>query len=85
MAQLSVQLSDEQLRSLRRLAEQQNRPLSELIEDYLLYLLEGGAPIPPMSDEPSDRELARLAERGGAFDWLADEPDLYSTQDGEPV
>jgi len=28
--------------------------------------------------EPSDEELAYLAMAGGAFDWLADEPDLYS-------
>lgn len=27
---------------------------------------------------PSDDELAYLAMQGGAFDWLADEPDLYS-------
>jgi hypothetical protein len=25
--------------------------------------------------------LALLAARGGAFDWLADEPDLYSVDD----
>ena len=31
--------------------------------------------------EPSDEELAYLAMQGGAFDWLADEPDLYSDSD----
>ena len=31
--------------------------------------------------EPSDDELAYLAMQGGAFDWLADEPDLYSDGD----
>jgi hypothetical protein len=31
--------------------------------------------------EPSDRELAYLAMQGGAFDWLAEEPDLYSDED----
>jgi hypothetical protein len=25
--------------------------------------------------------LARTAEQGGAFDWLADEPDIYTTAD----
>jgi hypothetical protein len=25
--------------------------------------------------------IMRLAEAGGAFDWLADEPDLYSVDD----
>jgi hypothetical protein len=36
-------------------------------------------------DRPSGRELALLAESGGAFDWLDEEPDLYSVEDGEPV
>jgi hypothetical protein len=31
--------------------------------------------------EPSDDELTFLAMQGGAFDWLADEPDLYSDDD----
>jgi hypothetical protein len=30
-------------------------------------------------------ELAALAQHGGAFDWLADEAELYSERDGEPV
>lgn len=32
-------------------------------------------------DEPSDGELAYLAMQGRAFDWLAEEPDLYSDED----
>jgi hypothetical protein len=31
--------------------------------------------------EPSEQELAYLAMRGGAFDWLAEEPELYSDDD----
>lgn len=31
--------------------------------------------------ELDDDELAYLAMQGGAFDWLADEPDLYSDDD----
>ena len=31
--------------------------------------------------EPSAGELSHLAMQGGAFDWLADEPDLYSDDD----
>ena len=50
------------------------------------YLLAGGQPIAaPENGIPSAVELAALAEHGGAFDWLADEPDLYSLADGEPV
>jgi len=39
---------------------------------------------PEMSlSEPSADELSYLAMRGGAFDWLADEPDLYTDDDLE--
>ncbi len=31
--------------------------------------------------EPSAGELSYLAMQGGAFDWLANEPDLYSDDD----
>ena len=35
--------------------------------------------------ELSAADLAQLATDGGAFADLADEPDLYSLSDGEPV
>ena len=34
---------------------------------------------------PSTTELMQLARRGEAFDFLHDEPDLYTLEDGEPV
>lgn len=37
------------------------------------------------SDEPVTGELATLALRGGSFDFLADEPDLYSLKDRELI
>ena len=30
-------------------------------------------------------DLASMAMAGGAFDWLADEPDLYDDTHGEPI
>ncbi|HEY0834172.1 MAG TPA: hypothetical protein VGE72_09730 [Azospirillum sp.] len=36
----------------------------------------------PVEDE--DLPLARMAEAGGAFDFLADEPDLYTEADIRP-
>jgi hypothetical protein len=41
-----------------------------------------------IDDAPADelrRDLALIAERGGSLDWLHDEPDLYTDEDGEPV
>jgi hypothetical protein len=35
--------------------------------------------------EPSIQELMHLAEQGGAFDFLHEEPDIYTLEDGEPV
>jgi hypothetical protein len=32
-------------------------------------------------DDVSDRELAYLAMEGGAFDWLAEEPEIYGDED----
>lgn len=32
-------------------------------------------------DEPSREELSYLAAEGGAFTWLAEEPELYSDND----
>ena len=35
--------------------------------------------------EPSTKELMQLAQAGKSFDFLHDEPDIYSLKDGEPV
>ena len=34
---------------------------------------------------PSTNELTELAAKGGAFDFLQDEPDIYTIADGEAV
>jgi hypothetical protein len=36
-------------------------------------------------DELSTSEIIGLVQDGGAFDWLVDEPDLYSADDGEDL
>lgn len=86
MSQLNVKINPERLEALRRYAERRRTPVSWLIKDYVEYLLAGGEPLaPPAGDAPTSAELAALAQHGGAFDWLADEPELYSAEDGEPV
>jgi len=35
-----------------------------------------------LPEELSAAEMTRIADHGGAFDWLKDEPDLYSDDDG---
>ncbi|MBW4532946.1 MAG: hypothetical protein KME09_03330 [Pleurocapsa minor HA4230-MV1] len=34
---------------------------------------------------PSQKEIISLAEASNVFDFLNDEPDIYSLEDGEPV
>jgi hypothetical protein len=86
MAQLNVKLPEERLEALRQLADRRRTPVSWLIKDYVDYLLAGGQPVTPATeDEIGGRQLAALAERGGSFDWLAEEPELYSDADGEPM
>ncbi|MEH2280690.1 MAG: hypothetical protein V7K90_05000 [Nostoc sp.] len=35
--------------------------------------------------EPSTHDLMQLAQNGGAFNFLENEPDIYSLKDGEPI
>ncbi len=37
------------------------------------------------ASEPSTQEIMKLAEIGNSFNFLDDEPDLYTLEDGEPV
>ena len=86
MAQLNVKLPDEKLQALRRYAAKRRTPVAWLIKDYIAYLVAGGSPVTlPPEGELDSQELAEIAADGGAFEWLADEPDLYSLDDGEPV
>ena len=41
--------------------------------------------LPIAEDSVSSEDIARLAMLGGAFDWLADEPDLYDDTCGEAI
>jgi len=83
---LNVKLAEERLEALRRYAARRRTPVAWLIKDYVDYLLGGGQPVALSVNEPPDAsELAALAQKGGAFDWLEDEPELYSAADGEAV
>jgi hypothetical protein len=86
VAQLNVKLNQDQFEALRSYAARRRTPVAWLIKDYVDYLLAGGAPVvPPRVESPTSAELAHVAQRGGSFDWLPEEPELYSADDGEPV
>ena len=54
-----------------------------------VVFLDGLRPVarlmPLTEDPPTAQEIAALAMAGGAFDWLADEPDLYDDTCGEAI
>lgn len=35
--------------------------------------------------EPTTIEIRQLAQQGGTYDFLYEEPDLYTLEDGEPI
>ncbi len=37
------------------------------------------------AEEPTTKEIMELAQIGGSFDFLADEPDIYTLEDGEAI
>ncbi len=86
MAQVQVELSETELQAIHQYAAQHDVPVSELLKDYVDFLLAGGQPIGLAGgDLPASPDLAPLAQSGRAFDWLAVEPEIYSAADGEPV
>lgn len=83
MAQVTVDIAEEQAEALNRYAASRGVTAASLIAEYVAYLIAGGESVHDLA--PTSEELACLAEQGGAFDWLSDEPELYSLADGEPV
>jgi hypothetical protein len=68
---INLQLIESLIQIIRSLS-----PAEQFILDQKLY---------ENLPEPSTQELMHLADRGGAFDFLHDEPDLYTIEDGEPI
>jgi hypothetical protein len=63
------------------LSPDESTALADVLEAALRMMVAVmGRPKLDVSD-PSADELAYLAMQGGGFDWLADEPDLYSDND----
>jgi hypothetical protein len=86
VAQLNIKLREDRLEALRRYAARRRTPMAWLLKDYVEYLLAGGEPVnaPPI-DVPTPKELAEIAQYGESFDWLEDEPEIYSLDDAAPI
>jgi hypothetical protein len=80
MRQVNVKLTQRQHEALKRYALRRRTPVAWVIKDYIDNLAGGDA-----AAGVRVHESTQVAARGGSFDWLSDEPDLYSEADGEPV
>ncbi len=80
MRQLNIKLTERQHERLRRYASRRRTPVAWLIKDYVDSLISEDA-----ATAVRAHEATQLAARGGAFDWLADEPDLYDESDGHAI
>lgn len=68
---MNMQLVDSLYQAIRSLSTEER----SVLEEKLFF----------EPDEPVTSEVVTLALKGGSFDFLADEPDLYNSEDGEPI
>lgn len=80
MRQLNVKLSEKQHERLRRVAARRRTPVAWLIKDYVDSLV-----VDDDAERVRAHDAPQAAAHGGAFAWLAAEPDLYTEADGKPV
>lgn len=75
--QLLEQLPDDKAAEVLALLAQAVREAGEDLDLQQHYL----ALVHKQQEEELSRDLTWLAANGGAFDWLHDEPDLYTDDD----
>jgi hypothetical protein len=76
-------IGDDELPRLEAVARAHHPRPEKLIAASVRYLAPGGLPV-ILDGEVTSDDLARIAMSGESFDWLADEPDLYTESDGVP-
>jgi hypothetical protein len=83
--QVNVRVEPELYQALEAVARQERRSVPQtarqLMEEALRHHIGG----PASADDTASREIGALAAGGGAFDWLANEPELYDDTSGEPL
>ncbi len=80
MRQLNIKLTERQHERLRRYASRRRTPVAWLIKDYVDSLIDADA-----DSAVRAHAQTQLAARGGAFDWLANEPEIYDETDGDAI
>src|SRR6266404_9790583 len=82
--QVNLRVEPALYQALETVARQERRSVPQaarqLMEEGLRHHAGGHLP----AEDTAAEEIAALAARGGAFDWLADESELYDDTSGEP-
>ena len=83
--QVNIRMESALYHALEMIAHEERRSVSQaarlLLEEGLRQRIGGNV----AGEDMQGADLATLATAGGAFDWLAGEPDLYDDTCGEPV
>jgi hypothetical protein len=83
--QVNVRVEPSLYQALAAVARQERRSVSQAARELMQEGLRHHVGGPIATDDTHAREIAALAAGGGAFDWLANEPDLYDDASGEPL
>ena len=83
--QLNIRIDAPLYKTLEILARDEQRSVAQvarrLVHEGLRHRLDGRT----TQDDAPAHDIAGLADAGGAFSWLATEPDLYDDTAGEPL
>jgi hypothetical protein len=83
--QVNIRMGTALYHALESIAQKEKRSVSQaarlLLEEGLRERIGGSV----FWDDTPGSEVAALAAAGGAFAWLADEPDDYDDTCGEPI
>lgn len=82
---VNLSLDADVYQDLEAVARQEHRSVPQTAQQLLQDGLRLRQTMTEMTGEVSSTQIAAIAIAGGAFDWLADEPDLYDDTSGEPV
>lgn len=83
--QVNIRVESALYRALEAIARQERRSVPQVARLLMEEGLRQRVGERPSGDDTSGSAIAALAMAGGAFDWLADEPDLYDDTCGEPI
>ena len=83
--QVNIRVDDGLYRSVESVARQERRTVPQTARLLLEEGLQARSGHRYVPDDSQSSYIAGLAMAGGSFEWLADEPELYNDDSGEPA